>query len=325
MKQVDVTCRLYSLDKKNGGPLYCMWWLQIVTSVGTLALGVYLSLALSSCGSFQLLQIHLTGLGTPAWSLSNTAKSLKMVLWYEIQTKNVMLLTQLLHQAKTKVALNLIFLHDHTKNIFIFITCQQVDVCLVLLFFDLSAPWIFFFHFVTVHSHLDLHYAFLPKFTRHIDNRTCTDFPFPPPLLSLPFFEVLKVSSPLFSPCLFFLLPSDLSLPLFISLVVNEVRGHPSSLTPLLLNWLLVASVDSCRHLSPLLQRASEQTSCSFVAFLSLQPQACLPTESKRETLIINSAKVIAVITPICQLQHTKTHTQTQFYSIHYEGTQILK
>lgn len=29
----------------------------------------------------------------------------------------------------------------------------------------------------------------------------------------------------------------------------------------------VVASVDSCRHLSPLLWRASEQTSCSFVAF----------------------------------------------------------
>lgn len=86
---------------------------------------------------------------------------------------------------------------------------------------------------------------------------------------------------------------------------VNEGRGHPFSLPPLLLNWLLVASVDSCRHLSPLFWRASEQTSCSFVAFLSLQPQACLPTESKRETLIINSAKVIAVTTPICRLKHT--------------------
>lgn len=39
--------------------------------------------------------------------------------------------------------------------------------------------------------------------------------------------------------------------------------------------------------------------------FLSLQPQACLPTESKREALIINPAKVIAVPTPICQHQHT--------------------
>lgn len=36
--------------------------------------------------------------------------------------------------------------------------------------------------------------------------------------LSLPFFEVLEVSSPLLSPCLFSLLPSDPSLPLFISL-----------------------------------------------------------------------------------------------------------
>lgn len=66
----------------------------------------------------------------------------------------------------------------------------------------------------------------------------------------------------------------------------------------------VVASIDSYRHLSPLLWRASEQTSCSFVIFPSLQPQACLPTESKRETLIINSAKVIAVTTPICRLRH---------------------
>lgn len=63
---------------------------------------------------------------------------------------------------------------------------------------------------------------------------------------------------------------------------VYEGRGHPSSLPPLLLNWLLVASVDTCRHLSPLLWRASEQTSCSFVAFLSFQPQACLPKGSRR-------------------------------------------
>lgn len=71
---------------------------------------------------------------------------------------------------------------------------------------------------LTVHSHLDLHYAFLPKFTRHIDNRTCTDSLSPPPPLSLPFFEVLEMSSPLLSPCLFYLLPSDPSLPLFIPL-----------------------------------------------------------------------------------------------------------
>lgn len=169
-------------------------------------------------------------------------------------------------------------------------------------------PCISFFHFkLTVHSHLDLHYAFLHKCARHIDNRTCTDSPPQPQFLS--FFEALEVASPLFSPCLVFPLPSDPSLPLFILLVVNEVRGHRSSLTPLLLNWLLVASVDSCRHLSPLLWRASEQTSCSFEAFLSLQPQACLPTESKRETLIINSAKVIAVTTHICQPQ--LIHTQS--------------
>lgn len=80
---------------------------------------------------------------------------------------------------------------------------------------------------------------------------------------------------------------------LHLSEEVNEGRGHPSSLPLLLLNWLLVTSVDSCRLLSPLLWSTSEQTYCSFVAFLSPQPQACLPRKNKRETLIKSSAKVI--------------------------------
>lgn len=47
----------------------------------------------------------------------------------------------------------------------------------------------------------------------------------------------------------------------------------------------LVASIGSCRHLSsPSLWRASEGSSCSFVAVQSLQPEACLPSESKRES-----------------------------------------
>lgn len=131
-----------------------------------------------------------------------------------------------------------------------------------------------------------------------------------PPPLSLLFFEVLEVSSPLLSLCLF-LPPTIWSLtpPLHLAEGVNEGRGHPSSPPPLLLNWMLVASVDICRQLSPPLLRAGVQTRCSFVAFLSLQPQACLPRKSKRETLIINSAKVIAVTTPICRLQHKHTLT----------------
>ena len=128
------------------------------------------------------------------------------------------------------------------------------------------------------------------------------------PITQLLPFLLLPPPPPPLPPPIWSLTPS-----LHLSEGVNEGRGQPSSLPPLLLNWLLVASVDSCRHLSLLLWRASEQTSCSFVAFLSLQPQACLPTESKRETLIINSAKVIAVTTPICWL----VHTHTQFYSIH--------
>lgn len=81
--------------------------------------------------------------------------------------------------------------------------------------------------------------------------------------------SALPITQPLpfLPPSIWFLTPS-----LHLSEGVNEGRGHPSSLPPLLLNWLLVASVDGCRQLSPLLLRASEQTYCSFVAFLSLQP-----------------------------------------------------
>lgn len=207
--------------------------------------------------------------------------------------------------------ISLLFLYEYVENISIsFITCQPAETISLVYFSTLtSLPFcIFFFPFkLTVHSHLELHYAFLPKFTRHIDNRTCTESPTTPPRpTTTSVFEVLEVSYPLLSPCLF-LPPPIWSLTPSPHLCegVNEGRGHPSSLPPLPLNWLLVASVDSCRHLSPpLLWRASEQTSCSFVAFLSLQPQACLPTESKRETLIINSAEVIAGTTPICCLQH---------------------
>lgn len=89
-----------------------------------------------------------------------------------------------------------------------------------------SSPSFFWPLGLTVHSHLDLHYAFLPKFTRHIDNRTCREslsfspsLPLRPPRRCLsPFFEVLEVSSPLLSPRLLFRLPSDPSLPLLISL-----------------------------------------------------------------------------------------------------------
>ncbi len=96
-------------------------------------------------------------------------------------------------------------------------------------------------------------------------------------------FPITQPSPFLLSPPIWSFTPS-----LHLSEGVNEGRGHTSSLPPLLLNWLLVASVGCCRHLSPLLWRASEQTSCSFVAFLSFLLLACLPTESKRETLIIN-------------------------------------
>lgn len=66
----------------------------------------------------------------------------------------------------------------------------------------------------------------------------------------------------------------------------------------------LVASLGSCGRLSsPSLWRVSERSSCSFVAAPSLQPEACLPSESKREALIINSAKVIAATTAIYKLQ----------------------
>lgn len=136
--------------------------------------------------------------------------------------------------------------------------------------------------------------------TEHVES-----LPLSPPSLS-PFlwsigsvFPITQLS-PFLPPPIWSLTPC-----LHLSEGVNEGRGHPSSLPSLLPNWLLVASVDSCRQLSPLLWRASEQTYCSFVAFLFLQPQACLPTESKRETLIINPAKVIAVTIPICRLQHT--------------------
>lgn len=151
---------------------------------------------------------------------------------------------------------------------------------------------------LTVRSHLDLHYAFMPKFTRHIDNRTCTvllssSTTVSPLLWSTG--SVFPITQPLpFSPTSIW----SLTPPLHLAEGVNEGRGRPSSPPPLLLNWMLVASIDICRQLSPLLWRASVQTYCSFVAFLSLQPQACLPRKSKRETLIINSAKVIAVTTP---------------------------
>lgn len=165
---------------------------------------------------------------------------------------------------------------------------------------------------LTVRSHLDLHYAFLPKFTRHIDNRTCTvslssSTTVSPLLWSTG--SVFPITQPLpFSPTSIWSLTPTLHL----TEGVNEGRGRPSSPPPLLLNWMLVASIDICRQLSPPLWRASVQTYCSFVACLSLQPQACLPRKSKRETLIKNSAKVTAVTTPICRLQHK--HTLTSFF-----------
>lgn len=51
----------------------------------------------------------------------------------------------------------------------------------------------------------------------------------------------------------------------------------------------LAASIASYGRLSsPSLWKASERSSCSFVELLSLQPEACLPSENKREALIIN-------------------------------------
>lgn len=140
--------------------------------------------------------------------------------------------------------------------------------------------------------------------TEHVQTRSS------PPPLSLLFFEVLEVSSPLLSLCLFLPPPLwSLTPSLHLTEGVNEGRGHPSSPPPPLLNWMLVASADMCWQLSPLLWRASVQTYCSFVPFLTLQPQACLSRKSKRETLIISCAKVTAVTTPICRLPHKHTHS----------------
>lgn len=82
--------------------------------------------------------------------------------------------------------------------------------------------------------------------TEHVQTR-CS-----PPPLSLLFFEVLEASSPLLSLCLFLPPPIwSLTPPLHLAEGVNEGRGHPSSPPPLLLNWMLVASVDMCWQLSP--------------------------------------------------------------------------
>lgn len=56
--------------------------------------------------------------------------------------------------------------------------CQLLETTFPVLFFSITSVPLCRFPLpfkLTVRSHLDLHYAFLPNFTRHIDNRTCTD------------------------------------------------------------------------------------------------------------------------------------------------------
>lgn len=104
---------------------------------------------------------------------------------------------------------------------------------------------------------------------------------------------------------------------------LNKGRGHLSFSSSPPAKLAVVASIDSWKAFkAPLLCRVGGQTSCSFAAFLSFQPDSCLPSESKKETLIISPAKVTAVTTPICQLQHT-----CRFYPFNKGGTwkQIMR
>lgn len=73
---------------------------------------------------------------------------------------------------------------------------------------------------LTVHSHLDLHYAFRPKFTRHIDNSTWTVYPSSPHhclSFTLKYWKCLTHYSALAFSSSFHLIPYSLSSSLWRS------------------------------------------------------------------------------------------------------------
>lgn len=108
---------------------------------------------------------------------------------------------------------------------------------------------------------------------------------------------------PHYSAFAFFLPPPIWSLtpPLHLSEGVNEGRGHPSSPPPLLLNWMLVASVDICWQLSP----PALQSQCADLLLI------CGISDSPTTGLLIQEEQEGNPHYKLCQ-GHRSHHTNLQ-------------